>query len=237
MKILAIDSSAVTAGCAVMEDDRILAESFVHTGLTHSETLLPMIARTLSGAGLTPADIDCCAVSSGPGSFTGIRIGVAVVKGIAFPANLPCIGVSTPEAIAWGCLGTDGTICAVMDARRHQVYNALFTFDNGQLVRLCEDRAIAIGDLTEELRGSDAPVTLAGDGAQLCYDSMRHALPDIRLAPPHLRYQRGFGVGMAARRMAAEGAATDPEALVPTYLRPSQAERTLKSKNKGETSS
>ena len=228
MKILAIDSSAISAGCAVAEDDNIIAESFVRVGLTHSETLLPLVAGTLANARLTPADIDCYAVAAGPGSFTGIRIGVAAVKGMAFTASTPCIGVSTLEAIAWDCLGLDGVICAVMDARRQQVYNALFTFEDGRLVRLCEDRAISIEELTNELTYEDGRVTLAGDGAKLCYDAMREALPDIRLAPEHIRFQRGFGVAKAAQRVFAQQGAQSPEELVPTYLRLSQAERELK---------
>ena len=129
MKILAVDSSAISAGCAIVDGGDVIAESFVRVGLTHSETLLPMVANTLANAKLTAEDIDCFAVSSGPGSFTGIRIGVAAVKGMAFSRNTPCIGVSTLEAIAWNGMALDGVICAAMDARRQQVYNALFTFD------------------------------------------------------------------------------------------------------------
>lgn len=230
MTILALDSSAISAGCAVMEDGQIIAESFVKVGLTHSETLLPMAANTLANAKLTTDDIDCLAVSAGPGSFTGIRIGVAAVKGMAFPRSTPCIGVSTLEAIAWGCMGLEGIICAVMDARRSQVYNALFAFDGGRLVRLCEDRAISIEELTDELAYEHGRITLAGDGAALCFEAMREKLPDIVLAPEHIRFQRGVGVAMAAQRIFEEQGAIAPEALVPIYLRPSQAERELKKK-------
>lgn len=236
MKLLALDSSAISAGCAVMEDGQIIAESLVKVGLTHSETLLPMAANTLTNAKLTANDIDCFAVSAGPGSFTGIRIGVSAVKGMAFPRNTPCIGVSTLEAIAWGCVGLDGIICAVMDARRSQVYNALFVFEEGRLVRLCEDRAISIEELTDELSYEDGRITLAGDGAALCFETMREKLPDVALAPEHIRFQRGFGVAMAAQRIYAEQGAKSPEELIPTYLRPSQAERELKKKqNKDES--
>ena len=146
MKILAVDSSAISAGCAIVEDGGIIAESFVRVGLTHSETLLPMIANTLANAKLRPEDIGCFAVSSGPGSFTGIRIGVAAVKGMAFTHDVPCVGVSTLEAIAWSGMALDGLICSVMDARRQQVYNANFTFDGDTMIRLCEDRAISQSD-------------------------------------------------------------------------------------------
>ena len=225
MKILAVDSSAISAGCAIVDGGDVIAESFVRVGLTHSETLLPMLANTLANAKLTAEDIDCFAVSSGPGSFTGIRIGVAAVKGMAFSRNTPCIGVSTLEAIAWNGMALDGVICAAMDARRQQVYNALFTFDGEGMNRLCDDRAISIEELTNELRDESRPIYLAGDGAALCYESMRESLPDVRLMPEHMRYQRGFGVAMAAQRILLHDGAVTPDKLVPTYLRPSQAER------------
>ena len=225
MKILAIDSSAISAGCAIVENGNVIAESFVRVGLTHSETLLPMISNTLANAKLTAEDIDCYAVSSSPGSFTGIRIGVAAVKGMAFAGNVPCVGVSTLEAIAWNCMVQEGIVCAVMDARRQQVYNALFDCDGQGIIRLCDDRAISIDDLTKELQSGQRTVYLAGDGASLCYDSMRERLPDIRLVPEHLRYARGFGVAMAATRIIGEKGTLPPDKLIPTYLRTSQAER------------
>jgi tRNA threonylcarbamoyladenosine biosynthesis protein TsaB len=225
MKILAIDSSAISAGCAIVDDGNLIAESFVRVGLTHSETLLPMVSNTLANAKLTADDIDCYAVSSGPGSFTGIRIGVASVKGMAFASGTPCVGVSTLEAIAWSCVAQDGVICAVMDARRQQVYNALFTSDGQDIVRICADRAVSIEELTEELKNQQRIIHLAGDGAVLCYESMKQSLANVRLIPEHLRYARGFGVAMAARKIIKENGAVPPEKLIPTYLRPSQAER------------
>lgn len=225
MKIMAIDSSATSAGCAIVEDGRLIAESFVRVGLTHSETLLPMAANTLANAKLTTEDIDCFAVSSGPGSFTGIRIGVAAVKGMAFTNETPCIGVSTLEAIAWSCCIGEGVICAVMDARRQQVYNALFTVSGGIPTRLCDDRAISVDDLSAELAGRDETIYLAGDGAAMCYELMRNTLPGVRLVPEGVRYQRGAGVAMAAMRILEQDGAVPPDRLVPTYLRPSQAER------------
>lgn len=230
MKILAVDSSAVSAGCAVLEDGKIIAESFVKVGLTHSETLLPMVSNTLANAKISSEDIDCYAVSAGPGSFTGIRIGVAAIKGMAFTRNIPCIGVSTLEAIAWNGLGFEGVICAAMDARRNQVYNALFLFEENKLVRLCDDRAISINELTDELTHDNGQIYLAGDGAELCYNAMRDKLPDIKLTPENLRYQRGFGVAMAAQRIYSAEGVKSPEELIPVYLRPSQAERELQLK-------
>ena len=235
MIILAIDSSAISAGCAIVDEENVIAESFVRVGLTHSETLLPMVANTLANAKLKPEDVGCYAVSSGPGSFTGIRIGVAAVKGMAFPSGTPCMGVSTLEAIAWSCMALDGVICAVMDARRQQVYNALFSFEGQKLTRLCEDRAVSVEALTNELKSETRPVFLAGDGALLCYESMKDKLPDVRPVPEHLRYARGFGVAMAARRILSEQGAIPPEQLIPTYLRPSQAEREKAALKKRQT--
>ena len=225
MKILAIDSSAISAGCAIVDDNDIIAESFVKVGLTHSETLMPMIANTLANAKLKAEDIDFYAVSSGPGSFTGIRIGVAAIKGMAFTHNTPCIGVSTLEAIAWNCRGMDGVICAVMDARRQQVYNALFRADGNKLTRLCDDRAVSMEDLAAELINQKQKVYLAGDGASLFHETMGLSIPDVRLVPWHIRFARGSGVAMAAQRIYADNGAVSPDELVPTYLRPSQAER------------
>ena len=225
MKILAIDSSAISAGCAIVDGENVIAESFVRVGLTHSETLLPMVSNTLANAKLTAEDIDCYAVSSGPGSFTGIRIGVAAVKGMAFASSTPCVGVSTLEAIAWNCMASSGIVCAAMDARRQQVYNALFAFEGQKITRLCDDRAISIEELTAELKNGHKTVWLVGDGALLCYESMKDKLPDVRLVPEHQRYARGFGVAMAAQRLIIEQGTVPPDKLIPTYLRPSQAER------------
>lgn len=216
--ILGIDSSAISAGCALVEGDKIVAESFLNTRHTHSETLLPMISGMLKSAGATLSDVEKIAVSAGPGSFTGLRIGVSTAKGLADAAHKPCAAVSTLEAIAYNFTGVDGIVCACMDARRNQVYNALFSSENGVITRLCEDRAISAEELSKELSALDGKVILAGDGAELI-----NSLTESRysLAPPNLRFQRGSGVCFAARN-APEIA---PAALMPTYLRLPQAER------------
>ena len=235
MRILAIDSSAVSASCAVVEDGRILAQSFVNVGLTHSETLLKLIADTLEDAQVSLPETDYLAVSAGPGSFTGIRIGVSTVKGMAFTEQMPCVGVSTLEAIASGMTGlSDGCICCpVMDARRSQVYNALFRVGD-TAERLCGDRAVSIEDLAAELREKYAGQTvyLCGDGAELCMSRMQGAVSGVRLAPVQLRCQTGYGVAVAAARVIAGGGAVTHERLAPVYLRPSQAERELAEKGK-----
>ena len=216
--ILGIDSSAVSAGCALTEGDKIVAEQFLNTRHTHSETLLPMISAMLKSAQVTLADVDKIAVSAGPGSFTGLRIGISCVKGLCDAAHKPCVSVSTLEAIAYNFLQIDGIICACMDARCKQVYNALFRSENGFLTRLCDDRAISAADLSEELANLDEKVILAGDGAELMHEFTEGK---YMLAPPALRFQRGSGVCFAAQN----AAEIKPEALMPTYLRLPQAER------------
>lgn len=223
--ILGIDASAISAGCALLENGKIIAESFLNTKHTHSETLLPMISSMLKSAVVGLSDVEKIAVSAGPGSFTGLRIGISTAKGLADAAHKPCVSVSTLEAIAYNFISVDGIICACMDARCKQVYNALFKSENGVITRLCDDRAISAADLSEELSRLDGNVILAGDGAELM-----HAFTEEKytLAPPLLRFQRGSGVCFAAQN-APEIA---PAALMPTYLRLPQAERERLAKGK-----
>ena len=224
MIILAVESSAKTASVAIMKDDMIYAEQYLSAGLTHSETLVPMMQETLAQANLSPIDIDYCAVSCGPGSFTGVRIGVCAVKGFALPLNIPCVGVSTLEAMAYNGIDHDGIICACMDARRAQVYNALFSCTCGVLTRLTEDRALSIDALLAELSTVDQPVFLVGDGAVLCYNKS-DGNSNIRILSYPCCYQRGSGVAMAAQKRIADGKSVSAKELLPSYLRPSQAER------------
>lgn len=229
MRILAVESSAAPASAAIWQDGHLLGESFINTGLTHSQTLLPLVEQLLNTLGLTCKDIDLFAVTNGPGSFTGVRIGVSCVKGLAFPLNTPCVGLSTLETIAAGGRALEGSIlCAAMDARRAQVYNALFEVKNGELVRLTEDRAISIADLTAECAPYGERVVLFGDGAALCYESMKEI--GARLAPEQIRYQRAASAAYLAEKQAEQGEAVSPAELMPTYLRPPQAERELKLK-------
>lgn len=225
--ILGIDSSAITAGCALYGDGKIVAEQFLNTRHTHSETLLPMVRSMLDGAKITLSEVDRIAVTTGPGSFTGLRIGISCVKGMCFGAEKPCVPVSTLEAIAYNFVQIDGIICACMDARCKQVYNALFRSENGVITRICGDRAITLAELSEELSALGERVILAGDGAELT-----HAFTEKRyeLAPITLRFQRGSGVCLAAEGKPGIAAA----ALMPSYLRLPQAERERLARNKEE---
>lgn len=238
MRILAIDSSAISASAAVMEDDRLLGEFFINTRQTHSQTLMPMVESVLKCTNVPLGSIDLFAVSAGPGSFTGVRIGVACVKGMAMPEKKPCVGVSTLEAIAYNLAHLDAIVCAVMDARCGQVYNAVFSANGGNLQRITEDRAISIEDLTKECKSIGEkytkPLFLVGDGAKLCYNTSGFHELNAVLPPEHLRYQRAFGVAKSAIALYAQGKTVTPAALAPIYLRLPQAERELKKhQNKG----
>ncbi len=221
MLILAFESSARAASVALVEDGRLISQYSQCSGLTHSRTLLPMAEDMLKNAELSLDKVDLFAVAHGPGSFTGIRIGVSTVKGLAWAADKPCVGVSTLEAMAGHGLAAGGLVCPVMDARRSQVYNALFQVENGKPVRLCEDRPIALSQLAEELRTLNAPAFLIGDGAELAEKYLREQAIPCTVAPENLRWQSAWGVAMAAMDKTPGNA----DALLPVYLRLSQAER------------
>ncbi|MBR5533440.1 MAG: tRNA (adenosine(37)-N6)-threonylcarbamoyltransferase complex dimerization subunit type 1 TsaB [Ruminiclostridium sp.] len=225
MKILALESSAVAASVALCEDEALIAQAFQNTGLTHSQTLLPLAEDLLKNCGLTMADIDLIAVAEGPGSFTGLRIGVAAAKGLAWGGELPCAGCSTLESMAWNLAGFEGEICAAMDARRKQVYNARFRVDGQQPHRLTPDRAISLEDLIAELQGTETTQIVVGDGAQLCYDALTAAGIPAKLAPPNLRMQSAWGVARLALEKARKGETVTANELAPVYHRLSQAER------------
>lgn len=184
MKILGLESSAKSASVALMEDGKLLARSFQNTGLTHSRTLLPMAEAMLQNCELGIADVDAVAVAVGPGSFTGLRIGISAAKGLAWARELPCIGVSTLEAMAQNLAHLENTVlvCA-MDARRSQVYNALFWAEGGTLQRLCPDRAVSLAAVAEDLRREHRAKIVVGDGAVLCYNALKDAGVSCALAP------------------------------------------------------
>jgi len=216
---------------AIVEDGALLSEQYTHTGLTHSETLLPMIEASLRCAKLTLENIDAFTVTTGPGSFTGIRIGIAAVKGMAVAREKPCMGISTLEAIAYNLLGQDCLACCAMDARREQVYTALFDCGREEIKRLTPDAALPLVELglllQETARRS---IIFVGDGAPLCYQAFAEQLTDAFLAPEHLRYQRAAGAAFAVLRNQIFCSA---EELLPQYLRLPQAERELRKREEG----
>ena len=221
MLILAFESSAKAASAALVRDGKLISQSTQCSGLTHSRTLLPMAEDMLKNAELSLADADLLAVAHGPGSFTGVRIWVSMVKGLAWALGKPCVGVSTLEAMAWHGLAAGGLICPVMDARRSQVYNALFRIEDGRPVRLTEDRPLALEELAAQLWELNERAFLVGDGAELTEGYLRAQGIDCVLAPDNLRLQDAWGVAMAAADKTPGG----PDELLPVYLRLSQAER------------
>lgn len=237
MRILAFETSAKAASVAILEEDKLLGESYLNCGQTHSRTLMKLAEELLSVCELTAEDITTVACAAGPGSFTGVRIGTAAAKGFAWGRELPCVGVSTLEAMAQQARLFEGIVCCAMDARRAQVYNAIFSCEGGILTRLTEDRAISLEELTESLKNEKKPKIMVGDGAQLCYNTIGKTVSGCILAPEHIVMQRASGVALAARRLLLTGADFDGAALVPNYLRLSQAERERNErlqKSKGE---
>ena len=230
MLILAFESSARAASAALLRDGKLISQYTQCSGLTHSRTLLPMGEDMLKNAELTLGDVDLIAVAHGPGSFTGVRIGVSMVKGLAWAGDKPCVGVSTLEAMAWHGLAAGGLVCPVMDARRSQVYNALFSIEDGRPVRLTEDRPISLEELAAELAASDWAPFLVGDGAELTYRYLTEHGVDCALAPENLRMQSAWGVAMAAMDKEPGNA----DSLLPVYLRLSQAERERQERMKQE---
>lgn len=232
MKILAIDTSALVATAALCDDEKLIAVYSQKAGMTHSQTMLPIIKNIMDNTETNIDDVDMIAVSEGPGSFTGIRIGIATVKGLAFGKNKICIGVSTLEAMARTIADfcTDAIICPVMDARRNQLYNAVFEMRGGKLLRLSEDRMIEAPTLAKELDTMDRPVYFVGDG----YDIMaKMKLSYQRETPVACRWQNGYGVAMAALALynnAEDKSIFTDRMLRPEYLRLPQAERELKEK-------
>lgn len=225
MTILAFETSAKAASAALFREGVLLGETYQNTGLTHSQTLLSMAESLMASCGVAAGDIDAVGVAAGPGSFTGVRIGVAAAKGVAWGREIPCVGVSTLAAMAVGFGAWQGYVCPVMDARRSQVYNALFRVDCGKCTRIREDRAISLRDLGEDVKNLSGPIFLVGDGSVLCYNTLLETVPGLVLPPEHRRHQRAAGVALEAARILETGERPSGAELVPNYLRLSQAER------------
>ena len=231
--ILAFETSAKAASVALMEKGKLLGECYQNTGLTHSQTLMSMAENLLDNCGVTPQQIDAVAVAAGPGSFTGVRIGVAAAKGFAWGRQIPCYGISTLEAMAQNLGIWNGFVVPTMDARRSQTYTALFHAENGKLTRQMEDCAISFAQLGDFLKNCQEPIFLVGDGAVLCYNTLLEAVPGLVLPPEHRLHQRAAGVAIVAQQKMDAGEPGDGASLTPNYLRLSQAERERENREKG----
>ena len=236
MKILSLECSATPASAAITENGKIIASAFVNVQLTHSQTLMPMAENLLSAAALDIDDIDRLAISDGPGSFTGIRIGISAVKGLAAPRDLPCVGVSTLLSMAYNLIDRDCIVCAVMDARCNQVYNALFDIEGGKITRICDDRALMCEELAKDLKKlsqrENKCVIIVGDGSRV-FGPYVSNMENVFGAPERDRLQNAVSVALAAEKMFEENKTVTADRLLPVYLRLPQAERELKKKKEG----
>ncbi len=226
MKLLSIDSSGKTAACAVTEDGTLIARNFTDSGLTHSQTLLPMVDSVLKLAGVDISDIDEFAVTVGPGSFTGLRIGASLVMGLA--GNKPVRPVPTLEALAYNFCDEDCIIIPALDARRSQVYTAVFESKNGEIIRICEDSAMSVDDVITRISNyGDKPVKILGDGAYL-FENAASVFMNINFPEGKMLYVQGDAIAKAAMKKLSVSA----KDIKLSYLRMSQAERELKEKQK-----
>ncbi len=232
MIILSFDTTAHSGSVSLIEDGKIIGEFFINTKLTHSQTLMTMCNALFENTYRNIDEVDFFAVNAGPGSFTGVRIGVSAIKAMAWAKNKPCVSVSTLESIAYNMKSSGAIVCALMDARCNQFYNALFKCEeNGNIIRLCEDRASSFEEIATSLIGyHDERIILCGDGADLAYKLMSGLVENLEVAQQQLRYQKASGVGLVAIEKAIKGETLTAKQLMPTYLRLSQAERELKKK-------
>ncbi len=230
MTILAMDTSAKAASVCLASEEKIIGEFFINTSLTHSQTLVPMIEQLCEKSEVSMESIDAVAINAGPGSFTGVRIGVAAAKGIAFQHNIPCVSVSTLESMAYNMLGSDCVVCALMDARCSQVYNAMFRVTEERVERLCDDRAISLTDLKLDLRNYTEKVVFVGDGARIAFKSLENPPENVFLAPIDRISQNAVSVACAAFKQIKKGNTLTPAELMPVYLRLPQAQRELNKK-------
>ena len=234
MRVLALDCTAKSVSAAIAEDGKLICESFLNINLTHSQTLLVLCEQLLSNTKLKINEIDAFGITAGPGSFTGVRIGISAIKGMAFAQNTPVFPFSTTEAMALNFKNMpilNGIICGVMDARCNQFYNGIFEIKNGEIYRLIEDRIIMadslLTELEEKYNGQD--IILVGDGAKLFFNECQNH-PNITLSPEHLLVQRAAGIAIKASLSPIQ-TAINPNVLQPIYLRKSQAERERETKS------
>ena len=234
MKILAIESSAITASVAIIDDDKIIAEYTINHKKTHSQTLLPMIDEICKMTEVTPDDLDVIAVSVGPGSFTGLRIGVATGKGIALAKDKPMVAVPTLEGLSYNLYGEEKIIVPIMDAKRKHVYSAIYTFKDNELVELRKTNLISIEDLVDELNDNYDDVIFLGDGIEVTREYFsEHLKVNYNEASALNKSHKASSVAYRAFDLAKKGKLVSGDDIKPDYLRPSQAERELEAKKKG----
>ncbi|MDD2959196.1 MAG: tRNA (adenosine(37)-N6)-threonylcarbamoyltransferase complex dimerization subunit type 1 TsaB [Lachnospiraceae bacterium] len=226
MKILALDSSGMTASVAVAEDEKLLAEYSVNYKKTHSQTLLPMLKEIADMIELDLNTVDAIAVAGGPGSFTGLRIGSATAKGLGLALKKPLVHVPTLEGMACNLFGTDRLICPMMDARRDQVYTGIYEYQDGTLAVLEDQMAVSVEEIAEKLNRYGRAVILLGDGAAAYQETLAKLLNvSWKMAPANLNRQHGAAVAVRAMDYIRMGKTETAMEHQPDYLRVSQAER------------
>ena len=236
MKILAVDTSSSVAAVAIMDERELLGEFILNHKKTHSQKLVPMIDVIMKNLGVCPEDIDVYAASSGPGSFTGLRIGITTIKAMAFAAEKPVVSVPALDALAYNVPNTEALVCPMMDARNNQVYTALYKFGNGMQVNVSEYMGVPVQELVQIIRGKNSDVLFVGDGVLIHKEYLKSELGlRCHFAPQYLLRQRASSVAQLALYKAAEGKLENCFDMVPFYLRKSQAERELEKKRQENT--
>ncbi|MBQ7522745.1 MAG: tRNA (adenosine(37)-N6)-threonylcarbamoyltransferase complex dimerization subunit type 1 TsaB [Clostridia bacterium] len=233
MNILAMDSSSKAVSVAYLRDGKILGQFYLNAGLSHSTTLMPMTENLLKTASLSLKNVDCFAVSIGPGSFTGLRIGISAIKGLSFAENKPCVGVSSLEAIAYNFYGSDTLVCSVIDARCQRFFCSFFRcHKDGSVDRLTNDQTLSTDEIITFIRQnySAETITLSGDGSELAYSLLNHHLPNLEVAPKHLRYPQSNSVALIGEKLAKSGKTVTAQQLLPLYFALPQAQRELQKK-------
>ncbi len=226
MRIAAFDSSGNVASVAVVEDDLLLGEYTINYKKTHSQTLLPMLDEVVKMLELDLESLDAIAVASGPGSFTGLRIGSATAKGLGLALHKPLVEVPTTEGLAYNLYGANGLICPLMDARRSQVYTGVYRFKQHRMITVVDTCALAIEDILAQLNERKESVWFLGDGVPIFEETIREMMRvPFAFAPAHQNRQRAASIAALALQYYREGRIVTAEEHTPTYLRPSQAER------------
>lgn len=232
MKILGFDSSGMVASVAIVEDDILVAEYSVNYKKTHSQTLLPMFDAVVSMTELDLDSVDGIAVAAGPGSFTGLRIGMSTVKGLGLALDKPVVAVPTCHALAYNLWGSDKLICPILDARRSQVYTALYEFKDEEMITIKEQDAMDINDLIDIINNLDRDVIFVGDGIPVFKERIEEKIKNkAYFAPAHLNRQRAGSVAALGMIYMKEGKAESADDVKPVYLRKSQAEREREEKD------
>ncbi len=232
MLVLGIDTSSTAASVALLNEEQLLGEVVVNSTQTHSQKLMPIIDQLLKNCGVTVKDIDLIGIASGPGSFTGVRIGISTAKGLAHPFDIPLVEVSSLEALAYNLVNNNGLVCPIFDARRDQVYTRVMRWNKGVLETVIDDENCLIGDLLDQLKELDEPVTFLGDGVLKFDERIAETLGSkAMMAPPNCRMPRGSSVAGAAL-VAPKSSYKKYDAVQANYLRKTEAERTYEEKQK-----